>query len=335
MLKKIRKMAKKKVAINQFMLLALIIVAVGLSAFTTFAGYATPYSTAYTKLHTPPYTKPYTPPYTKPYTPPYTKPACPYNTTYSLPCNPVLYDYQLVSIASYRSVLSPGETISVSIQLKNTGVYPWSKNVRLGTGSIYGAKNQPRDYMSEFADSSWGSQNRAAVVTPVGVRSGSIGTFNFKIKAPQKPGIYQAFFTPVVDGVTWMRDTGIYWWIKVEAPKPLPKTTNFQIITTGSNYLTMAWDQSVDATRYEIKRSTSKNGPWTTVANMPSGSYKNYVVKKFLGSTKIMKQFTNTGLLSGTTYYYTVKYYIANGRSSDLSDTISKKTSGRSSTGPR
>ena len=39
--------------------------------------------------------------------------------------------------------------------------------------------------------------------------------FQFIIKAPMTPGVYKAYFTPVVDGIEWMKDIGIYWEITV------------------------------------------------------------------------------------------------------------------------
>uniref|UniRef100_A0A7C4R2T3 Next to BRCA1 central domain-containing protein n=1 Tax=candidate division CPR3 bacterium TaxID=2268181 RepID=A0A7C4R2T3_UNCC3 len=130
------------------------------------------------------------------------------------------YDYQLVNQSAYPSTLAPGATTNVWIEVKNTGTATWQSNVRLGSGSAYGAANQQRDYSSEFANSDWPSANRAAGMTDgtravSGIRPGWHVRFQFNIKAPMTNGTYKAYFTPVADGVTWMKDIGIYWQITV------------------------------------------------------------------------------------------------------------------------
>jgi hypothetical protein len=131
------------------------------------------------------------------------------------------YDYQLISQSAYPTSLAPGATTNVFIEVKNTGSATWQSNVRLGSGSAYGAANQQRDYSSEFANSDWPSANRAAAMsngTPVSnILPGWVVRFQFNIKAPTTAGTYKAYFTPVADGVTWMKDIGIFWQITVSA----------------------------------------------------------------------------------------------------------------------
>ena len=125
------------------------------------------------------------------------------------------YDYQLTSQSSYPSNLSAGATTSVWIEVKNTGTATWNKNVRLGSGSSYGSANQHRDYDSEFANSDWLSANRPTAISDDNVAPGQTTKFQFTIKAPSTNGVYKAYFTPVVDGYSWMKDIGIYWQITV------------------------------------------------------------------------------------------------------------------------
>jgi len=129
------------------------------------------------------------------------------------------YDYELVYQSPYPAELAPGEITNVWIEVKNTGTAAWFNDgtnvVRLGSGSIYGNSNQQRDYASEFANSDWLSPNRPTVIAPSGIIPGWNTRFQFNIKAPITPGTYKAYFTPVADGITWMKDIGIYWEIKV------------------------------------------------------------------------------------------------------------------------
>ena len=134
---------------------------------------------------------------------------------YDLPKSP--YDYEIITQSSYPVVMKAGETTDVWIEVKNTGTQTWySNNTRLGTGSKYGNENQQQDYISEFTDSSWISPNRCSAILNDAIIPGWHTRFQFKIKAPPEPGVYRAYFTPVVEGVGWMRDRGIYWEIQVE-----------------------------------------------------------------------------------------------------------------------
>lgn len=149
------------------------------------------------------------------------------------------YDYELISQSSYPSVLNPGEITNVWIEVKNTGTSTWWNYqdpayayhpVRLGTGSKYGATDQQQDYASEFylgqaecggtaecvgAPSGWLSLNRPVNASPNVIKPGWHARFQFFIKAPTTPGTYKAYFTPVIEGITWMKDIGIYWEIRV------------------------------------------------------------------------------------------------------------------------
>jgi len=130
------------------------------------------------------------------------------------------YNYDLVYQSPYPNTLNPGETIPVTLKIKNTGTANWEntgdKVVRLGSGSQYGSLLQNRDYNSEFANSDWLSPNRPVTISNSEVMPGEETTFQFNIKAPTVPGTYKAYFTPVVDGVAWMKDLGIYWQITVK-----------------------------------------------------------------------------------------------------------------------
>lgn len=136
------------------------------------------------------------------------------------------FDYELITQSAYPSTMAPGTITNVWIEVKNTGTVTWNGTgienvVRLGAGSKYGSANQQRDYTSEFANSDWLSANRpTAIMHPV-IKPGWNTRFQFNIKAPTTPGTYKAYFTPVVEGVEWMKDMGIYWEITVSGDAPI------------------------------------------------------------------------------------------------------------------
>jgi fibronectin type 3 domain-containing protein len=69
---------------------------------------------------------------------------------------------------------------------------------------------------------------------------------------------------------------------------PLPPTS-FTAMFGGGNQIKLSWVDSRIATGYNVKRSTSSGGPFTTIA-----------------ANTTRNNFTDTGLVNGTTYYYVV-----------------------------
>jgi len=67
--------------------------------------------------------------------------------------------------------------------------------------------------------------------------------------------------------------------------------------TPGNTQVSLSWTASSGATSYNVKRSTTSGGPYTTVGS-PTGT-----------------SFTNTGLVNGTTYFYVVSAVNASGES--------------------
>ena len=58
--------------------------------------------------------------------------------------------------------------------------------------------------------------------------------------------------------------------------------------TGGNTQVRLSWSGSAGATSYNVERSTTNGGPYTTIASPTTTSY------------------TDTGLSNGTTYYYVV-----------------------------
>jgi len=91
----------------------------------------------------------------------------------------------------------------------------------------------------------------------------------------------------------------------------IPSDPKAKAASSSENSITVSWEEIDGVSGYEISRATSKTGTFTVVAN----------------TTKIV--YNDTGLTSGTTYYYMVRSYkIVNGYKvySDYSKTVSAKT---------
>ena len=71
------------------------------------------------------------------------------------------------------------------------------------------------------------------------------------------------------------------------------KVTGQKVSSSETTSIKIRWDKVDGVTGYKIYRSTSKNGAYKCVATVSS---KN-------------NSYTNTGLISGTTYYYKIRAY--------------------------
>ncbi len=145
----------------------------------------------------------------------------------SAPTTPSAYDFQFISQSAYPT-LAPSGIATLTLTLKNTGTATWKNYgpnpLRLGT-------SHENDRASDFYHESWISPNRACTLDQPEVPPGSVGTFTFKIQVPSNysPGVYREYFQPVVDGITWMKDIGIYWEIEVISLPPIEGELSFTV----------------------------------------------------------------------------------------------------------
>lgn len=110
------------------------------------------------------------------------------------------FRYKYVSSNYPGKSIKPGEVFNAWVKLQNTGNVTWRQSgentVRIGT-------DHERDRKSVFRSP---PSTRIGYLEEREVKPGDIGTFKMQLTAPTKPGYYQEYFTPVVEGVTWMTD---------------------------------------------------------------------------------------------------------------------------------
>ena len=87
----------------------------------------------------------------------------------------------------------------------------------------------------------------------------------------------------------------------VELENQVPPAPTNLMATAGNAQVGLSWSASSGATSYNVKRSTTSGGPYTTIASPTTTSY------------------TDTGLTNGTTYYYVVSAVNAAGESANSS----------------
>lgn len=104
--------------------------------------------------------------------------------------------------------LGPGETSAdITLIFRNTGTKTWTKGV-LGSQAALGIRNDDRTWASLAVG--WPDATRPAVQAEASVAPGQNATFTFKVKAPQTPSTYVLSMRPVIDGVTWLDDEGVF-----------------------------------------------------------------------------------------------------------------------------
>ncbi len=86
-------------------------------------------------------------------------------------------------------------------------------------------------------------------------------------------------------------------------PLTVPGVPANMVATAGNGQVGLSWTASSGATSYNVKRSTTTGGPYTTVGSPTTGSY------------------TDTGLTNGTTYYYVVSAVNGAGESGNSTQT--------------
>lgn len=131
-----------------------------------------------------------------------------------------VYDPKLTYHAVYISQTDSwgnagGYSEQVELKIKNTGTATWynygAHPIRLGTSNPLDRTNS----VLKVHPSSdvWISDNRPTTMKETEVKPGEVATFLFTITRPTQKGMYKEYFRPVVEGVKWMEDFGLYWQI--------------------------------------------------------------------------------------------------------------------------
>ena len=95
----------------------------------------------------------------------------------------------------------------------NTGSHGWSRE-REGEIAILGTSNPVGGTYPDLAYH-WLAADRLALLTTDYVAPGQDGWFQFSVRAPATPGRYRLDVRPLIDGVGWLEDPGVYWLITV------------------------------------------------------------------------------------------------------------------------
>ncbi len=113
-------------------------------------------------------------------------------------------DYEFVDLKYDRQFIGRNQTTTATLILKNTGTITWKRGgenrLRIGT-------ENPRDHVSRYIPT---PGTRLAKMTQAKVKPGETAEFKIKLRAPAREGVYREYFTPVIEGVSWLENKGTY-----------------------------------------------------------------------------------------------------------------------------
>lgn len=105
--------------------------------------------------------------------------------------------------------LQPAATQAVTLRFRNSGTKTWQKGVA-GSQVALGINGDNTTFSALGMNVGWPSANRVAVQNESAVAPGGIASFTFVLKAPFSGGLVRIPLRPVVDGVAWLEDQGVF-----------------------------------------------------------------------------------------------------------------------------
>ncbi|HEY8807516.1 MAG TPA: CAP domain-containing protein [Candidatus Limnocylindria bacterium] len=127
----------------------------------------------------------------------------------SVPPAPTQTFHSAFQSESAWPTLVPGTSTSLTVKFQNTGTATWQTGVA-GKQANLGLNGDTLAFASLGMNDGWMSGNRLATTVESTVAPGQTGTFTFNVRAPTTPGTYRLPLRPVIDGVTWMEDSGVF-----------------------------------------------------------------------------------------------------------------------------
>ena len=112
-------------------------------------------------------------------------------------------------------IVTAGEETTLVVALENTGSRGWRRGVSDQQATL--GTSDPQDAERPELAADWLSANRVTSTTTEYVGPGEVGWFAFAVHAPTTAGDYRLALRPVVEGVTWLEDDGIFFTIHVRA----------------------------------------------------------------------------------------------------------------------
>ena len=113
--------------------------------------------------------------------------------------------------------LAPGQLADLVVRFVNSGSLGWVVG-RPGEQAVLGSSgplDNTRDADAGILVAPLYDRNRYATTSEAYIAPGDIGTFSFRVRAPSTSGTYQIRVRPLIEGVIWLEDEGVYLQITV------------------------------------------------------------------------------------------------------------------------
>jgi hypothetical protein len=105
--------------------------------------------------------------------------------------------------------MQPATTSQVTVLYRNTGTKTWTRGVA-GSQVTLGINGDSTSFSAMGMNVGWPSANRVAIQNEGAVAPGGIASFTFNVKAPFAAGTVRLPLRPVVEGVAWLEDQGVF-----------------------------------------------------------------------------------------------------------------------------
>ena len=105
--------------------------------------------------------------------------------------------------------MQPASTSQVTLLFRNTGTKTWTRGLA-GSQVALGVNGDSAAFSAMGMNVGWPSANRVAVQNEGSVGPGGIASFTFTVKAPFSAGTVRIPLRPVIDGVAWLEDQGVF-----------------------------------------------------------------------------------------------------------------------------
>ncbi|MEK6206085.1 MAG: CAP domain-containing protein [Chloroflexota bacterium] len=105
--------------------------------------------------------------------------------------------------------MQPASTTQATLLFRNTGTKTWTKGLT-GSQVVLGVNGDSSAFAALGMNVGWPSANRIAVQNEASVAPGGVASFTFTVKAPFSAGTVRIPVRPVIDGVAWLEDQGVF-----------------------------------------------------------------------------------------------------------------------------
>src|SRR4051812_15064261 len=146
--------------------------------------------------------------------------------------------------------LCPGQTSLATVAFYNSGSRAWSSifvhdgnaPISLGTSGPTPGQDQ-RSILGGNGtygspETRWSDFNRVAIQPAPWIGPNQVAWFQFTVKAPPTPGTYLLYLRPLMEGVQWLEDFGVYWQVTVRATTSTPQRVTVESVDRDADVIT-------------------------------------------------------------------------------------------------